>query len=230
MRVAPNGATDRSDLTLFAAALLIIGLLLAMLHYATVFVSREFAGVLRAPDVASAALGDVPPPHAADGPSAAAMPAPLPTGPFVGAIGELRSRQLTLPVQDVLPESLVASFDSMRGTRKHEALDILAARGTPVLAVEDGTIERLFWSTAGGHAIYQFDPTRRYCYYYAHLDRYRDNLEQGQRVQRGQVLGYVGFTGNANPSAPHLHFAIFELTSEKQWWKGTPLDPYQVLR
>jgi peptidoglycan LD-endopeptidase LytH len=185
--------------------------------------------VLRAPDIAPAGPGDVPLPRAADRPSASPMPG-APTGPFVGAIAELRSRQLTLPVQGVLPESLVASFDSMRGARKHEALDILAARGTPVHAVEDGTVERLFWSNAGGHTIYQFDPTRRYCYYYAHLDRYADNLEQGQRVQRGQVLGYVGFTGNANATTPHLHFAIFELTSEKQWWKGTPLDPYQVLR
>ena len=103
-------------------------------------------------------------------------------------------------------------------------------RGTPVRAVEDGRIARLFNSKAGGITIYQFDPSEQYCYYYAHLDRYAEGLRENDRVSRGQVIGYVGTTGNAPKDTPHLHFAIFRLNSEKRWWEGTPLDPYPILR
>jgi murein DD-endopeptidase MepM/ murein hydrolase activator NlpD len=131
----------------------------------------------------------------------------------------------------VTPDQLTRSFDDVRGaTRRHEAIDILAPRNTPVLAVEDGTIARLFQSKAGGITIYQFDPTGRYCYYYAHLDRYADDLREGQAVRKGQVIGYVGTTGNAPKDTPHLHFAVFRLTADKRWWEGTPIDPYDVLR
>ena len=106
----------------------------------------------------------------------------------------------------------------------------MSPRGTPVVATEDGRIAKLFWSKAGGHTIYQFDPTDRYVYYYAHLDRYADGLAEGQAVTRGQTIGYVGSTGNAKADAPHLHFAIFLLTPEKRWWDGTALDPYPVFR
>ena len=95
-------------------------------------------------------------------------------------------------------------------------------------AVEDGHIQKLFTSKAGGLTIYQFDPTGTFTYYYAHLDRYADGLGEGQLVKRGDVIGYVGSTGNASPDAPHLHFAIFRLGPEKQWWKGEPINPYLV--
>ena len=117
-----------------------------------------------------------------------------------------------------------------RGGRRHEAIDILAPRGTPVKAVEDGRIARLFFSKAGGTTIYQFDPTERFCYYYAHLDRYADGLRENDQVRRGQVIGYVGTTGNAPKNTPHLHFAVFRLNAEKRWWEGTPIDPYDLLR
>ena len=107
---------------------------------------------------------------------------------------------------------------------------MLAPRNTPVLAVEDGKIARLFLSAAGGITIYQFDPTSTYCYYYAHLERYANGLEEGDTVKRGEVLGYVGTTGNAPRDTPHLHFAIFKLGEEKKWWQGTPIDPYSVLK
>jgi murein DD-endopeptidase MepM/ murein hydrolase activator NlpD len=97
------------------------------------------------------------------------------------------------------------------------------------VAVEDGRIEKLFNSDAGGLTIYQFDPARRFSYYYAHLDRYADGLAEGQAVKRGQVVGYVGFTGNASPEGPHLHFAIYSLGPEKRWHEGTPLNPFPVL-
>jgi murein DD-endopeptidase MepM/ murein hydrolase activator NlpD len=119
----------------------------------------------------------------------------------------------------------------MRGsTHNHEAIDIMAPRNTPVLAVEDGTIARLFESNAGGTTVYQFDPSTTYVYYYAHLERYADGLRQGNHVQREQVLGYVGTSGNAPKDTPHLHFAIFRLTEKKQWWHGSPIDPYAVLK
>ena len=107
---------------------------------------------------------------------------------------------------------------------------MLAPRNTPVRAVESGTIAKLFTSKAGGLTIYQFDPTGRLCYYYAHLDRYADGLKDGQAVSEGEVIGYVGTTGNAPANTPHLHFAVFELGADKRWWQGRPLDPYQVFK
>jgi murein DD-endopeptidase MepM/ murein hydrolase activator NlpD len=144
---------------------------------------------------------------------------------------ELEDRGLAVPVEGVQRSALVDTFEDARdGNRKHEAIDILAPRGTPVLAVEDGTIARLFTSKAGGLTIYQFDPSERFIYYYAHLDRYAENLNQGDRVRQGQVIGYVGTTGNAPKDTPHLHFAIFQMTDEKKWWEGTPIDPFNILR
>jgi murein DD-endopeptidase MepM/ murein hydrolase activator NlpD len=144
---------------------------------------------------------------------------------------ELRSRHLTVPVAGLQPEDLRDTFaDERGGNRIHEALDILAPRNTPVVAVEDGRVAKLFTSKPGGLTIYQFDPTSAFAYYYAHLERYADGLKDGDRLQRGQVIGYVGTSGNAPPDVPHLHFAIFKLTDEKRWWQGTALDPYPILR
>lgn len=169
---------------------------------------------------------------------ARAADAPAPPAIAEGTTGrtedvpeEFEDRNLSVPVEGVHRSALVDTFEDARdGTRKHEAIDILAPRNTPVLAVEDGTIARLFTSKAGGLTIYQFDPTERFVYYYAHLDRYADNLSQGDHVRKGQVIGYVGTTGNAPRNTPHLHFAIFRMTEEKRWWEGTPIDPYHILR
>lgn len=143
---------------------------------------------------------------------------------------ELENRDLIVPVEGVSPSQLTRSFADKRGGRMHEAIDILAPQHTPVKAVEDGTIARLFHSQAGGITVYQFDPTERFCYYYAHLDRYAEGLTEGQQVRRGQVLGYVGVSGNAPKDTPHLHFAIFRLSDAKRWWEGTPVDPFEVLK
>lgn len=138
--------------------------------------------------------------------------------------------RLLVPVQGVKPTDLVDTFDQPRGNqRHHEALDIMAPKGTPVLAADDGKVVKLFESKPGGLTVYQFDPSEKVAYYYAHLDRYADGLKEGMTVKRGDVLGYVGVTGNADPDAPHLHFAVVELTPEKQWWKGTPLNPFPLL-
>lgn len=160
---------------------------------------------------------------------AATVP-PSPVSPTeAGEIVALRGRDLKLPVDGVDRKDLSNTFTDARGSRTHEALDILAPRGTKVLAVEDGRIQKLFTSKAGGLTIYEFDPTQTFAYYYAHLDRYESGLQEGQTVKRGDVLGYVGSTGNASPDAPHLHFAIFRLGPDKQWWKGEPINPYLVL-
>jgi len=116
------------------------------------------------------------------------------------------------------------------GHRAHEAVDILAPRGTPVHAVEAGTIAQLFSSKAGGNTIYQFDPTHRFCYYYAHLDRYATGLSNNVHVARDEIIAYVGTSGNAAGGSPHLHFAIFELGADRHWWQGRPLDPFLVFQ
>ncbi len=157
-------------------------------------------------------------------------PAPTPSVSAPPA-AELDDRDLLIPVEGVDAADLVESFHDRRGeSRTHDAIDILAPMGTPVRAVEDGRIAKLFNSKAGGITIYQFDPTQKYCYYYAHLDRYADGLRENDTVRRGQVIGYVGVSGNAPKDTPHLHFAIFKLTDEKRWWEGAPVDPYPVLR
>jgi len=177
------------------------------------------------------AVPDAPETHAVLEAPRPGPPAPAPPIVSDGEMGELRSRGLAVPVQGIAPDDIVSNFDDSRGgERKHEALDLLAPRGTPVLAADDGRIVKLFTSARGGLTIYQFDSREFYCYYYAHLDRYAENLKEGQTVKRGQVIGHVGTTGNAPPNTPHLHFAIFRLGQEKKWWDGTPLDPALVLR
>jgi murein DD-endopeptidase MepM/ murein hydrolase activator NlpD len=141
----------------------------------------------------------------------------------------IRPRGLIVPVENVRPSSLLDTFTQERDGRAHEAIDIMAPRGTPVIATDDGTVEKLFASRPGGLTIYQFDPTRTWCYYYAHLDHYAYGLKEGMQVRKGQVLGYVGSTGNASPAAPHVHFAIFKLGPDKRWWEGVPINPYPIL-
>jgi murein DD-endopeptidase MepM/ murein hydrolase activator NlpD len=148
-----------------------------------------------------------------------------------GEIAELAGKGLVVPVTGIKASSLHSTFEEVRSRgRRHEALDILAPRGTPVIAADDGRIAKLFTSARGGLTIYQFDPTERYCYYYAHLDSYAADLNEGEAVTRGEMIGYVGTTGNAPAGTPHLHFAIFRLGADKRWWDGTPLDPFLVLR
>jgi murein DD-endopeptidase MepM/ murein hydrolase activator NlpD len=171
------------------------------------------------------------PPGAPGGQAEAAVPAPAPAPQPAGEEDpDLSRRNLVLPVQGVTPESLRDTFNDARsGGRIHEALDILAPRNTPVLAVEDGRVARLFTSKQGGLTIYQFDPSETYAYYYAHLESYAEGLAEGDLLRRGQVIGFVGTSGNAPPDAPHLHFAIFRLTAEKRWWEGEPVDPFAIL-
>ena len=155
----------------------------------------------------------------------------LPVEVDEGDVAVLLNKQLQVPVAGVEASALHSTFQDARGGgRQHEALDILAPRGTPVVATIDGRIMKLFTSARGGLTIYQYDLAEQYCYYYAHLDSYAANLAEGQTVTRGQTIGYVGTTGNAPANTPHLHFAIFKLDGAKRWWEGVPLDPFLVLR
>ncbi|HYR27754.1 MAG TPA: M23 family metallopeptidase, partial [Thermoanaerobaculia bacterium] len=137
-------------------------------------------------------------------------------------------RAMIVPVTGVGRGGIRDMFEERRGNRRHEAIDILAPKGTPVVATDDGEVKKLFTSKPGGLTVYQFDPDQRFCYYYAHLDRYAPGLHEGQLLRRGDVLGYVGTTGNAG-NTPHLHFALIRLDKERRWWKGTYVNPYPYL-
>jgi peptidoglycan LD-endopeptidase LytH len=140
----------------------------------------------------------------------------------------LRARALAIPVQGKTVRDVQDNFAELRGARPHEAIDILAQRGTPVVALAEGTVKKLFTSERGGFTVYQFDPEEAYSYYYAHLDRYADGLAEGKRLAKGDLVGYVGTSGNAPANTPHLHFTIFRLGPEKRWWEGTPINPYPL--
>ena len=138
---------------------------------------------------------------------------------------------LTIPVAGVRAARLADTFAQARGLgRPHDAIDIMAPRGTPVVAAAGGTVEKLFFSRGGGGiTVYVRSPDRRWIYYYAHLDGYAAGLREGQEVRRGDPIGRVGSTGNASPSAPHLHFAIHYMGPNESWWQGRAINPYPLL-
>ncbi|UXA47837.1 M23 family metallopeptidase [Xanthomonas prunicola] len=185
------------------------------------------AARMAAPAPAPAAT---PPVAAAPATDAAPTNTPVASTPAPTADGAAPGSALLIPVQGIGANQLQDTFTDARSEgRVHDAIDILAPTGTPVVAVADGTVEKLFTSDRGGLTVYQFEPGGTYCYYYAHLQRYADGLAEKQSIKRGQVIGYVGSTGNADPAAPHLHFEIHRLGPEKQWWKGEALNPYPIL-
>lgn len=183
------------------------------------------------PSSAASGFGRTDQPVATSGqPAVAAAPAGSELG---GPIEQLQRRHLRVPIDNLDVETMKGGFAEHRagsGGHAHEAVDILAPRNTPVRAVESGAIAKLFISKAGGNTIYQFDPSERFAYYYAHLERYADGVREGRVVKAGDVIGYVGTSGNAPSGTPHLHFAVFDLGAGKRWWKGDALDPYLVFR
>ena len=194
-----------------------------------------FSGTLRmrsgAKAKAAVAVVPHPPPPAAPQP----LPPPQPVTPPPAQGEAERSTpetipdHLIIPVQGVVASQLADTFNDWRDGRKHDALDIPAPRGTPVIAAVEGNVVKLFHSKLGGTTVYQFDDSRTYCYYYAHLDHYAPGLVEGTLLRQGEVLGYVGSTGNAQANAPHLHFEVHKLGPEKKWWKGEALDPLTLL-
>jgi murein DD-endopeptidase MepM/ murein hydrolase activator NlpD len=143
----------------------------------------------------------------------------------------LAERRLAFPVKGYAGH-LRDTFAEGRahGRRRHQALDIMAPRGTPVIAADDGRVARVYRSLLGGLGVYQFDRDEKHVFYYAHLDRYAPGLAEGAFLRRGDLVGYVGSTGNAPRHAPHLHFAMYALGKDKRWWKGTAVDPYPLLK
>lgn len=137
--------------------------------------------------------------------------------------------RLTFPVRGLDPAGLRDTFDQGRGKRRHQALDIMAPRGTRVLSVDAGKVWKIRSNNLGGLTVYAIDASERFVYYYAHLDRYAEGLAEGQTVQPGDMIGYVGTTGNAPPNAPHLHFQLLLYRGNGRWWDGEPLNPRQYL-
>jgi murein DD-endopeptidase MepM/ murein hydrolase activator NlpD len=153
------------------------------------------------------------------------LPPDTPQG--IAAMPASTVTDLLLPVVGVKPSQLTDTFTQARAQgRTHDAIDIMAPRGTPVVAANDGHVVKLFTSKRGGLTVYQFDPQDRVIYYYAHLDRYAPDLAEGQVLHRGDPIGFVGSTGDASADAPHLHFEIELLGPKKQWWHGTSINPF----
>jgi len=137
---------------------------------------------------------------------------------------------LAIPVVGIRADQLSDTYDDARGAgRRHDAIDIMAGEGTPVIAAADGAIEKLFNSARGGLTIYERSPDRQWVYYYAHLSAYAPGLTEGQQVKRGQVIARVGHTGDASAAGPHLHFAVNRMGAGERWWNGTPINPYPLL-
>jgi murein DD-endopeptidase MepM/ murein hydrolase activator NlpD len=179
--------------------------------------------------------GKLPPPPAV-APTLNEADLPLDTG--AGALAQVPALpsstaapgKLLVPVDGIKVSQLSDTFDQARGKeRHHEALDIMAPKGSRVRAAADGKVVKLFTSKLGGLTVYQFDPSEKYAYYYAHLDHYADGLKEGTQLHRGDLVGYVGSSGDASPQAPHLHFAVMELTPAKQWWNGKAINPFPLL-
>jgi murein DD-endopeptidase MepM/ murein hydrolase activator NlpD len=156
--------------------------------------------------------------------SVQAPPVAIAEGVEVGPAG------LAIPVAGVKPSQLTDTFDQARAAgRRHDAIDIMAAEGAPVIAAADGTVEKLFNSVRGGITIYERSADRRWIYYYAHLQSYAPGLREGRQVRRGQIIAHVGHTGDASAAGPHLHFAINRMAPGERWWHGTPINPYPLL-
>ena len=145
---------------------------------------------------------------------------------FLTPEAALAVKGLIIPVEGVDPSRVRDSYTASRGGRTHDAVDIMAPRGTPVVAADGGTILKLRQNDAGGITIYQLDASERFVYYYAHLERYQDGLTEGLTIRQGDVLGFVGTTGNAPKDTPHLHFQVMVYRGRGQYWGGDPINPH----
>jgi murein DD-endopeptidase MepM/ murein hydrolase activator NlpD len=159
------------------------------------------------------------------------LPPPPPVSPSPETSNFVGTASLIIPVAGVKPDQLIDTFDDARSEgRVHDAIDIPAAAETPVIAAADGKIQKLFQSERGGTTIYQLSADQKMIFYYAHLSHYADGLTEGQPVRQGQVIAYVGDTGNAGPGNYHLHFSIAIVSDPKRYWDGTNINPYPLLQ
>lgn len=165
-------------------------------------------------------------------PSVTADSAAAPSAPprATSAVALLGNRVLMVPVDGIEPGKVRDSYNARRGSGIHASIDILAPLGTPVIAADDGRILKLRWNASGGITIYALDREERVVYYYAHLDAYRDGLREGAPVTQGDLLGFVGATGNAPKEVPHLHFQVMRYRGNGQWWAGEPVDARPFLQ
>ncbi|MFN2481295.1 MAG: M23 family metallopeptidase [Pyrinomonadaceae bacterium] len=169
-------------------------------------------------------------PGASPGATPAASPSPQAATTPASSLPSNSNAQLLIPVAGVRAEQLSDTFTQSRSDgRVHNAIDIMAARGTPVFAAADGTVARLFWSERGGITLYVRGTDEHTIYYYAHLDRYAEGISENKFVRRGDVIGYVGDTGNAGAGNYHLHFAVWTVDDPKRYWSGTDINPYPLL-
>jgi len=179
----------------------------------------------------AAAPSPQPTPDAPPSPEASPPPTPSPQSQSPAPGARADAGRLVIPVAGVRPEQLQDTFRDARSEgRSHDAIDIIAPRGTPVLAAADGRVVKLFQSARGGVTLYQLGTDERTVYYYAHLDRYADGIGEGHFARRGETIGYVGDTGNATPGNYHLHFQVYTVTDPKKFWDGENLNPYDLLR
>ena len=221
-------------LVLFCACVFLGAAILFTLHTGPVPARSE----PRTPEIASART---PPAHAnAEKPKAEPLPLALPSdtapaaeGPLPAIAADLNylaARNLLIPVAGVTADQLRDTFNQARSEgRQHDAIDIVAPQGTPVLATTDGVVIKLFQSDRGGVTLYELDPSESYVYYYAHLMRYAEGIAEGKLLRRGAVIAYVGDTGNAGAGNYHLHFAISKITSPRKWSGGDAINPYPLL-
>ncbi len=145
--------------------------------------------------------------------------------------GQFSESSLMIPVVGIKREDLQDTYTAARSeNRVHNAIDIIAPGGTPVVAASDGVIAKFFESERGGITIYQFSPDKHFIYYYAHLQKRADNLNENDFVKKGTLIGYVGDTGNSGTGNYHLHFEIMISEDSKSYWKGTDLNPYPLLK
>lgn len=143
----------------------------------------------------------------------------------------LDDRDLMVPVDGVRPNQLTDTYNARRsGGRAHHALDIMARRGTPVISADDGVVRRISTNALGGRTVYVVDHAERFVHYYAHLDAYARGLREGDRVRKGEQLGTVGSTGNADRNAPHLHYQLLRYANARMWWAGDPVNPVPYLK
>jgi len=189
--------------------------IVSLVYFAITYRTRPVLPSIELPPTSPVAIGTPLPPEPSPSPESAN---------FVGHVN------LIVPVAGVRPDQLLDTFDAARSEgRVHDAIDIPAAAETPVLAAADGKILKLFQSERGGTTIYQLNTNGDLVFYYAHLSRYADGLAEGGMVKQGEVIAYVGDTGNAGPGNYHLHFSIATVSDPKRYWEGTNINPYPLL-
>lgn len=229
-RAAPNARdAGRIEVISYVQCAIVVAMVLAAVTMARGYAMARSAGG-DAPVAPANATSAIP----ADGiDDSTSVPAAKPSGTETVTADDLAllAREIVMPLDGVNPATLHSNFDERRGggTRQHQALDIMAPRRTPVRSAAAGRVLKLFDSAAGGLMVYAADSSERFVLMYAHLDGYAPGLRDGTPLARGQVIGYVGSTGNASANAPHLHFAVARSADVKRWSKGKPIDPLPVL-